>query len=63
MQDTVIVIPALEPDIKLFHLLDSIRKEETELPILLIDDGSGPTYTEVFEKSRKFVSKIGRAHV
>lgn len=58
MQDTVIVIPALEPDIKLFHLLDSIRKEETQLPILLIDDGSGPTYTEVFEKSRKFVSKF-----
>ncbi|GMR71142.1 MULTISPECIES: bifunctional glycosyltransferase family 2/GtrA family protein [Aerococcus] len=49
MSQPMIVIPSLEPDQKLIHLLDTIRQQDTQIPILIIDDGSGPDYKYIFQ--------------
>lgn len=51
MTRPMIVIPSLEPDHKLIHLLDTIRQQDTLIPILIIDDGSGPEYKHIFQEA------------
>ncbi|MFL2099651.1 GtrA family protein [Desemzia sp. FAM 23991] len=58
MRDTVIVIPSLDPDVKLLNLLASIRKKETKLPILLINDGSSSEYDAIFKRAEKYVDQL-----
>jgi putative flippase GtrA len=45
----IILIPAYEPDQQLQALLRSIRDAEPSIPILVVDDGSGPQYRDVFD--------------
>ena len=47
--DTLILIPAYEPDALLLQVLEQLQQEG--LPCLVVDDGSGPAYAEVFEKA------------
>lgn len=47
----VILIPAYEPDRKLIALLLDIRTADPEVPIVVVDDGSGPTYEHVFDEA------------
>ncbi len=50
MNEAIIVIPSLEPNQNLLLLLKNIRKKEKEVPILIIDDGSGENYTAIFDE-------------
>ncbi|MFF1253268.1 GtrA family protein [Pseudarthrobacter sp. NPDC058329] len=48
----IILIPAYEPDRKLPALIRTIRDAEPWVPIVVVDDGSGPQYREVFDDVR-----------
>jgi glycosyltransferase involved in cell wall biosynthesis len=48
----IILIPAYEPDQQLPALIRSIRDAEPWVPILVVDDGSGPEYRDVFDGVR-----------
>jgi glycosyltransferase involved in cell wall biosynthesis len=48
----IILIPAYEPDQQLPALIRSIRSAEPSVPILVVDDGSGPDYRHVFDGVR-----------
>ncbi|MFJ6357769.1 GtrA family protein [Pseudarthrobacter oxydans] len=48
----IILIPAYEPDLQLPALVRSIRQAEPWLPIVVVDDGSGPEYRDVFDAVR-----------
>lgn len=52
MKRTAIVIPSLEPDEKLLSLLKAIRDEESDTPVILVNDGSAPIYDSVFEAAQ-----------
>jgi glycosyltransferase involved in cell wall biosynthesis len=78
MADVIVLIPAYEPDQKLVNLVSSMRETDPALRILIIDDGSGPDYTSVFDateslgctvlrhtpnRGKGFALKAGFAHV
>ncbi len=44
MENSLIMIPSLEPDHKLLALVEKIRLHNQHLPILVVDDGSGAAY-------------------
>ena len=48
MENSLIMIPSLEPDHKLLALVEKIRLHNQHLPILVVDDGSGSAYQSVF---------------
>jgi len=52
-----ILIPAYEPDDRLITLLETIPLEENFL--VLVDDGSGENYNEIFEKATEMIGKNG----
>jgi len=51
----IVLIPAYEPDDKLIHLVKELSKED--LDIIIVDDGSGKDYKEIFNSCEKY-SKI-----
>lgn len=53
-----IVIPAYEPDDRLLTLLDALTRHG-QGPILLVDDGSGGAYAEIFAKAAAYVQQSG----
>lgn len=57
MNDTVILIPAYEPDKLLLQVLEGLRAEG--LPCLVVDDGSGPDYAEIFQQARAMAEVVG----
>ncbi|MEV7134841.1 bifunctional glycosyltransferase family 2/GtrA family protein [Arthrobacter sp. NPDC093128] len=48
----IILIPAYEPDQHLPALIRSIRETEPWATVVVVDDGSGPAYREVFDGVR-----------
>ncbi|WP_297632354.1 bifunctional glycosyltransferase family 2/GtrA family protein [uncultured Clostridium sp.] len=48
----VILIPAYKPDEKLIELIKNI-KEKCDYKIVIVDDGSGIEYAEIFKKAEK----------
>ncbi|MBT2537891.1 bifunctional glycosyltransferase family 2/GtrA family protein [Arthrobacter sp. ISL-69] len=48
----IILIPAYEPDQQLSALIRSIRETEPRATVVVVDDGSGPAYREVFDGVR-----------
>lgn len=55
MNDVLIVIPSLEPDVKLIHLIKTLRERiENKFPILIVNDGSNSSYDEIFETTLNF---------
>lgn len=48
----VVLIPAYEPDHKLIGLIAAIRANDPCLPIVVVDDGSGPGFATVFAAAR-----------
>lgn len=44
----IILIPAYEPDEKLLNLLDAIEIADSDAQVVLVDDGSGPEYGDIF---------------
>ena len=53
MVNPLIVIPTLEPDQKLIKLLADIREVDQGLSILMIDDGSGDKYQNIFDQAEE----------
>lgn len=45
----IILIPAYEPDRQLTALISSIQSAEPRATLVVVDDGSGPRYGEVFD--------------
>ena len=52
MEDVVVVIPSLEPDVRLLDLLASIRKHSRSWPVIVVNDGSNDSFSEVFEEAQ-----------
>ena len=48
----IVVIPSLEPDRRLPDLVCDIRRELPDAQILVVDDGSGPGYSPIFQEAR-----------
>lgn len=63
MEDTIIVIPSLEPDHKMLDLMHAIVEREKEFPILIINDGSGPAYDEIFRETETLGAHVLRHEV
>ena len=55
---TPIVIPAYEPDERLLLLLETL-KEGSQGPVVIVDDGSGHAYKEIFEQAGAYVEALG----
>lgn len=54
-----IIIPSLHPDERLLELLGTLRSmTKQELRIILVDDGSGEAYAEIFQKAKSDFSCI-----
>lgn len=53
----IALIPAYDPDIKLIELVDQLK--EHEFDIVIVNDGSGPEYADIFEKCREKAHVIG----
>lgn len=51
----IILIPSYEPDDKLIKLLQKLHKED--LDVILVNDGSGPKYKDIFDEAKTLVNK------
>lgn len=47
MSGMVLLIPAYEPDERLVHLVARVRTARPDLPVVVVDDGSGPACAHV----------------
>lgn len=50
---SVLLIPCYEPDARLVELIDAVRGHHPGVPIVIVDDGSGPAYRAVFDDARR----------
>lgn len=53
-----IIIPAYEPDNRLFDLLKDMRTSQIG-PVILVNDGSGEKYNDIFCKAQEVLQDIG----
>lgn len=44
----IILIPSFEPDARLVQLVSSLRDSAPQLQVVIVDDGSGPEYADLF---------------
>ena len=49
----IILIPAYEPDAQLLEVVGAIRAADPALALVVVDDGSGPAYGQIFEGARR----------
>ena len=49
MTKIIVIIPALNPDDGLIHLVQALREQGLS-NIVVVNDGSGPEYQSVFQK-------------
>lgn len=54
----IVLIPAYEPDDRLVDLVRSLRAADSGLGVLVVDDGSGPAYTAVFDAVRALGASV-----
>lgn len=66
----IVLVPAYEPDERLVDLVRSLRTADADLGVLVVDDGSGPTYAAVFDAARALgatvltqPANVGKGHV
>ena len=50
--DCVAILPSYKPDVRLLTLIDEL--EENDIGVLVVDDGSGEEYGEIFKKASLF---------
>ena len=58
MNKTIILIPSYEPDNKLVNLVKEIRKKTDSLDIIIVDDGSGTKYKNIFNQCDKYAKVL-----
>jgi putative flippase GtrA len=49
----IVLIPAYEPDNRLLTLVDSLLDAAPQSGVVVVDDGSGPAYRQVFDAARR----------
>ncbi|MCL3777209.1 MULTISPECIES: bifunctional glycosyltransferase family 2/GtrA family protein [unclassified Actinomyces] len=49
----VVLIPAYRPDARLPRLVTSLRRDLEGVQVLVVDDGSGPAWADVFDEARQ----------
>jgi glycosyltransferase involved in cell wall biosynthesis len=49
----IILIPAYEPDAQLLELIGAVRAAAPSLNLVVVDDGSGPAYGQIFDGARR----------
>ena len=49
----IILIPAYEPDTQLLDVIDAIPAADPALSLVIVDDGSGPAYAQIFDGARR----------
>jgi putative flippase GtrA len=49
----IILIPAYEPDGQLLEVIGAIRAADSALALVVVDDGSGPAYGQIFDGARR----------
>lgn len=47
----VVLVPAYEPDARLVELVAALRAQAPERPVVVVDDGSGPAFADVFTEA------------
>lgn len=57
-QSPIIIIPALAPGESLVWLVSRLR--EREAPVVVVDDGSGPAYDEIFRQAEQMGCIVSR---
>ena len=57
--ETVIIIPAYKPDKKMLHMLKELREASFER-LLVVDDGSGSEYGDLFEQAEALGCQVTR---
>lgn len=55
---TPIIIPAYEPDERMLHLLNTMEEKGIG-PVVIVDDGSGPEYADLFAQAQEYVRRLG----
>ncbi|MDO5131378.1 MAG: bifunctional glycosyltransferase family 2/GtrA family protein [Eubacteriales bacterium] len=55
-----VIIPAYEPDERLLQLLDSFQEQGIR-DVVLVDDGSGDAYREIFREAGEKIARLGGA--
>ena len=55
---TPIIIPAYEPDERMLHLLNTMEEKGIG-PVIIVDDGSGPEYADLFAQAQEYVCRLG----
>ncbi len=65
----IILIPAYEPDARLVSLVRDLHRAAPECTVLVVDDGSGPRYSQVFAAATRagaevigYASNRGKGH-
>ena len=53
-----VIIPAYEPDGRLIDLLEDFRKEDIR-NVIIVDDGSGKNYADIFDRAGRILTEIG----
>lgn len=53
-----VIIPAYEPDERMISLLHDIQKANIA-PLIIVDDGSGEGYKELFDKAKHIIEPMG----
>ncbi|TXK19886.1 CotH kinase family protein [Homoserinibacter sp. GY 40078] len=54
----IVVIPAYEPGARLAPLVAQLRRMAPELDVIVVDDGSGPSYRPVFDAVRVLGAEV-----
>lgn len=49
----IILIPAYEPDAQLLEVIGAIHAADPALALVVVDDGSGPAYGQIFDGARR----------
>ncbi len=56
MNGIPVIIPAYEPDFRLVELLKDIKNKSTLIDlVIIVDDGSGEDYTQVFKDAKAII--------
>ncbi|GAA1856950.1 GtrA family protein [Microbacterium koreense] len=55
-----VLIPALEPGPRLPELIDALQSADADLRVLVVDDGSGPEYDDVFATAAELGARVIR---
>lgn len=53
-----VIIPAYEPDMRLLELLNDMKSNKCG-PVILVNDGSGKEYDDIFDKAQLILKDIG----